>query len=840
MMLPQTLYTLISHHPIACKAMLDVVPTPCYVRDSRGQRVIANQACEAALGWPANHIDQETLVPSLPAEVQRQLEEDDVRALAGATCKESLVQLPDAASGEMRTLRLYRQPVLDEQGRPAFVVVLAWSAEQGTYAPVQAPASPPQRQEDGWFQTLIEWAPDAVLVLRHGKIVYANAAAVVMVGAESPQTLAGRDFIDLFESPEREQQSARMRALDAGELVTPKCEARCVSADGNSLDVEIQATRIPLAGEQATHVVLRDISDRIAARTQRRADEQTLRDSALHTQTILDNMVDGVITISAQGLVESFNFAASRIFDYPIHEVLGRNVSMLMPEPYRSHHDGYLQHYMQTGQARVIGQPREVQGRRRDGSHFPMSLSVSKVDRAGQPTFVGLVRDETDRKAYEEEIRLLAFYDPLTRLPNRRLLLDRLQHALAQFERSRHFGALMFLDLDHFKRLNDTMGHDLGDILLQQVAKRLLDCVREVDSVARFGGDEFVVLLEGLGDNARDAATHAEMVANKVLLRLGQPYQLRDYLYNSTPSLGIVIFGAGDHSVDDLLKKADVAMYQAKAAGRNTSRFFDPSMQASVSAHAALEKDIREGLANGNFLLHYQVQVDSSEAITGVEALVRWMHPERGIVSPGEFIALAEETGLILPLGQWVMEEACRQLVAWADDPQKCAWTMAVNVSALQFGQDNFVAQVHQALTKTGARADLLKLEITESMLMSDVEAIIVKMGAIKATGVRMSLDDFGTGYSSLSYLKRLPLDQLKIDQSFVRDLLTDPNDAVIARTVVALGHSLGLKVIAEGVETVEQRDLLQTMGCDAFQGYLFGRPIPHCDLANVIASRKD
>jgi EAL domain-containing protein (putative c-di-GMP-specific phosphodiesterase class I) len=295
----------------------------------------------------------------------------------------------------------------------------------------------------------------------------------------------------------------------------------------------------------------------------------------------------------------------------------------------------------------------------------------------------------------------------------------------------------------------------------------------------------------------------------------------------STPSLGIVVFGPGDHSIDDLLKKADVAMYEAKAAGRNTSRFFDPRMQASVSAHAALEKELRKSLERGGFLLHYQVQVDGDSHITGVEALVRWQHPVRGLVPPGEFIPLAEESGLILPLGQWVLEAACAQLVRWSTDPVKSEWVVAVNVSAVQFAQANFVEQVRKALAKTGALAQRLKIEITESMLMNNVEEIIEKMGAIKSSGVRMSLDDFGTGYSSLSYLKRLPLDQLKIDQSFVRDLLTDPNDAVIAKTVVALGHSLGLKVIAEGVETAQQRDLLLAMGCDAFQGYHFGRPVP-------------
>ncbi|MFY8043274.1 MAG: putative bifunctional diguanylate cyclase/phosphodiesterase, partial [Rhodoferax sp.] len=374
--------------------------------------------------------------------------------------------------------------------------------------------------------------------------------------------------------------------------------------------------------------------------------------------------------------------------------------------------------------------------------------------------------------------------------------------------------------------LNDTLGHDIGDILLQQVATRLKACVREGDSVARLGGDEFVVLLEALSSHTNEAANQAEVVAHKILDALGLPYTLRDHSYSSTPSIGIVVFMEAHESMDDLIKKADVAMYQAKSAGRNTVRFYDPVMQAAVVTHAQLEKDIRRGLEKNEFALHYQVQVNAKGECIGAEALVRWYHHVRGMVAPAHFIPLAEETGIILKLGQWVLETACTQLVQWAQSPTTAQWTLAINVSASQFSQDNFVDSVAQALAKTGAKPQLLKLELTESMLVNDVEDIIVKMNAIKAHGVSFSLDDFGTGYSSLSYLKRLPLAQLKIDQSFVRDLLSDSSDAVIAKTVVALGHSLGLTVIAEGVETAEQHDILIRMGCDAFQGYYYGRPV--------------
>jgi diguanylate cyclase (GGDEF)-like protein/PAS domain S-box-containing protein len=554
--------------------------------------------------------------------------------------------------------------------------------------------------------------------------------------------------------------------------------------------------------------------------------ETRLRESALHNQTILDNMVDGVITISELGLIESFNNAACRLFGYTPAEVLGCNVAMLMPEPHHGHHDDYLQHYRKTGESRMLGKPREVQGRRLDGSVFPMMLSVSGVTRGGQTTFIGLVRDQSEHHSDLEEIRRLAFHDALTGLPNRRLLMDRLQQAMRTSARTGLHGALMFLDLDHFKQLNDTLGHDVGDELLQQVASRLRACVREGDSVARLGGDEFVVLLEALSPHALEAATQGECIALKILETLGHPCQLKNHSYAITPSVGIVEFLGEHQTLEDLMKMADVAMYQAKSAGRNTICFFDPDMQAAAAAHTALEKDLRKGVANHEFVLHYQIQVDGAGRATGAEALVRWHHMARGMVSPAHFIPLAEETGLILPLGQWVLETACAQLVQWAIRPATAQWTMAVNVSASQFAQSSFVANVDTALEKTGANPRLLKLELTESMLVADVDAIIVKMNALKQRGVGFSLDDFGTGYSSLSYLKRLPLAQLKIDQSFVRDVLTDPSDAVIARTILALGHSLGLKVIAEGVETAAQHQYLAGLGCDAFQGYYFGRPV--------------
>ena len=440
---------------------------------------------------------------------------------------------------------------------------------------------------------------------------------------------------------------------------------------------------------------------------------------------------------------------------------------------------------------------------------------------------LGVCRDITDRKRAEQEIERLAFYDALTSLPNRRLLLDRLQRATAASQRHGRPGALLFIDLDNFKDLNDTLGHDMGDRLLAQVAHRLVGCVGATDTVARFGGDEFVVMLEDLDLSTINAAAQAERVADKLLACLNEPFELGAQQHFSTPSIGITLFGDQPCSVDELLKRADLAMYQAKAAGRNTQRFFDPHMQAQANARSHLEADLRQGLARGELRVHYQPIVDGRTRISGAEALVRWPHPERGMISPMDFIPLAEQTGLILPLGRFVLKSACEQLVRWSQREDTRHLTVSVNVSARQFRQPGFVGEVLDVLRDTGAEPRRLKLELTESMLLGDIEDTIGRMSQLKSGGVGFSLDDFGTGYSSLSYLKRLPLDQVKIDQGFVRDVLTDPNDAAIVRTILALADSLDLNVVAEGVETTGQLSFLKLHGCNGFQGYLFGRPGP-------------
>jgi diguanylate cyclase (GGDEF)-like protein/PAS domain S-box-containing protein len=472
----------------------------------------------------------------------------------------------------------------------------------------------------------------------------------------------------------------------------------------------------------------------------------------------------------------------------------------------------------------------EETNRSADGtfSHTYLSVKLPLRRRDGSVyALCGISTDITKHKQAEAAIHQLAFYDPLTQLPNRRLLMERLGQAIAAQTRDKQCCALLFIDVDNFKDLNDTLGHHTGDQLLRQIAHRLLACIRAQDTLARQGGDEFVVMLQGLSFQLDDAAQQARQVAQKILQTLAEPYLLVEHQYLSTVSIGIAMFSGALTDQDELLKQADLAMYQAKTDGRNTVRFFNPEMQAQVSERTALEADLHHALVASEFLLYYQPQINSAGQQLGVEALVRWQHPQRGLVSPAEFIPVAEVSGLILPLGQWILTTACHQLVAWSRVEEKQHWSIAVNISARQFRQPDFVQQVLLALQVSGADPQYLKLELTESQLIEDVESVVAKMDALKARGVRFSLDDFGTGYSSLSILKRLPLDQLKIDQSFVRDVLTDPQDASIVRAIVTLGTSLDLQVIAEGVETPEQRAALLELGCQNFQGYLFGRPAP-------------
>jgi diguanylate cyclase (GGDEF)-like protein/PAS domain S-box-containing protein len=479
----------------------------------------------------------------------------------------------------------------------------------------------------------------------------------------------------------------------------------------------------------------------------------------------------------------------------------------------------------------------ELINQRRDGNEFWVDLDVVPVkDKKGRCThWVFIERDISGQKKSSSMIERLAYYDALTGLPNRRLLDDRLRQVLAACGRNPVFCALLFIDLDDFKQVNDSFGHKIGDLLLVEVASRLRGCMREEDTVARFGGDEFVLLLKNLGTDREEAVLNVETVSRKIMDALSAGYMLTEPEYPVSASIGITLFDSGSVSTDDLLKRADIAMYRAKSGGKNTFAMFDSGMQVVVNERARLANELRHAVTRQQLELHFQALIETERGVIGAEALLRWNCPERGRVSPAIFIPLAEQSGMIKPLGDWVLDTACTELARWATVPHMAGLTMSINVSPKQFNSDDFVDEVLDALQRAGARPDRLKLELTETVMIQDIGAVAKKLEQLKAHGIGVALDDFGTGYSSLSYLKRLPLDQLKIDQSFVRDLLVNKNDASIASSIIALGQSLGLKVIAEGVETIPQQQFLLDIGCHAFQGYLFARPLPADEFEELV-----
>jgi len=554
--------------------------------------------------------------------------------------------------------------------------------------------------------------------------------------------------------------------------------------------------------------------------------EQEETESQLRAATTAFETHDAIMVTDTKANIIRVNRAFESITGYSEAEVFGKNPSFLQAA---NHDKNFYSAILKSLQSKGIWKG-EMWYKNKSMSIYPMQSTITAVKNTHDETtqYVAIFTDISERKKAEDEIYNLAFYDDLTGLPNRRQLHDRLSLALSASARNHQYGALLFLDLDNFKTINDTLGFEYGDTLLIEVANRLKLSLRATDTVARLGMDEFVVLIENIGADAKDASQKTAQVAEKLRTALSEPYQLNENIRHTSASIGICLFFDHNEVVDELLKRADLAMYQAKSSGGNKVRFFDPQMQISVNTRNALEEDLRMAIADDQLQLFYQIQLDQTRRPVGAEALVRWIHPQRGMVSPGDFIPVAEESSLILEIGNWVLETACQQISKWSKHDLTKSLVLAVNISAKQFMQPNFVDQIALVLKKYQIESSRLKLELTESIVLDDLDAVIIKMQTLKdVLGVTLSLDDFGTGYSSLSYLKSLPLDQIKIDQSFVRDMTTDASDAVMVKSIIDMSQNFGLDVIAEGVETEAQFKILKQNGCMSFQGYLFSKPLP-------------
>ncbi|QSA96144.1 EAL domain-containing protein [Methylococcus sp. EFPC2] len=773
------------------------------------------------LGYPPNSVapTRENLLRAIHPEdrdkVVRQIEEAIVHP-EGSCRIEFRVLLPD---GETRVMDTRGRIAFDGQGEPVSLIATSLDITE------RKRFEQTLREQENYLRTIINHNPHCIKLLDHtGRLLDMNPAGLAMIEAGSLSEAQGRVLFGMVAEKDRPHVQAMVEAVFAGESRQLRFEI--IGMKGTRRQLETHS--VPLWNSpdrtqvRALLAVTRDITE------QRRAEDR-LRLSA----TVIESTREGVLVTDAELKIITVNRAFCEITGYSEGEILGRNPRAL----YSGRQNAPFYRQLWESVRDSGSWQGELWNRHKSGEDYPAWLSVNVVrDCDGNiANYVGVFSDISQLKQSQAQLEHLAHHDPLTQLPNRLLLTARMEHALERAERSRDSIAVLFLDLDRFKHINDSLGHNAGDFLLAQVSERLQAAVRREDTVARLGGDEFTVIMEEL-KHEEDAA----LLADKLIQTLSHPFWFEGRELFIGVSIGISIFPRDGVQVAQLLRNADAAMYHAKEEGRNTYRFYAEELTARAFEHVVLESQLRRAIEQDELTLHYQPQIDlRSGRLEGLEALVRWNHPEQGLVGPGRFIRIAEETGLIVPLGEWVLHAACSQGRAWLDEGLDFGY-ISVNVAGRQIQRGDLVAVVQKALADSGLPSPCLELEITESFVMKEAEQAIHLLHGIRALGVRLAIDDFGTGYSSLAYLRRLPFDKLKIDQSFVRDLAHDENDAAIARAIVALGHSLQFSVIAEGVETEAQRTRLLQDGCDQAQGYLFGRPVSALEIGHLLNVRAD
>ncbi|NQU61457.1 MAG: EAL domain-containing protein [Rhodospirillales bacterium] len=683
------------------------------------------------------------------------------------------------------------------------------------------------KEQEKDFRHIINLAPDMVCICRDGVIVMINPAGADMLGAWPPDTLIGRMFSNFVHTDFKDIFGSWLDKLMAEKMRMPML---LLGPDGRNIEVEVAA--MPYEDEQETKgkavmLMARDVSERNRALKVAAGREH-------HIRKIMDTVVDGIITYDRRGVIETVNPATEKIFGYNKGDLIGRNVRILMDEPLAAEHAGYVLDDADSDRTRIIGTDYEVEGRRQDGSKFPIEIAVGMFRDGPRQVYIGALRDITERKEQEERLIYLATRDPLTRMPNRRLFNERLEQAIERADEKDSRFAVLFIDLDHFKNINDAMGHVTGDMVLQAVGERLEECVGEDDTVAHLSGDEFPIILDGINDRAEAEAKSAE-----ILSLLSQPFIIDGKEIFTTASIGIVLYPDSADGLGELMRNVDTAAYHAKEQGRDQFQFYSERLSAEVQRRLEIEIGLRRALENNQLSLHYQAKVDlGTRKITGAEALLRWESPDLGQISPFEFIPVAEASGLIVPIGEWVLKEACRQAATWTKliaDPVH----VGVNLSALQFLHGDLHEMIGEILADSSLPANLLDLELTESILVANPEETIETLNRLKAMGTSVSIDDFGTGYSSLSYLTRFPIDTLKIDRAFVLNLPDDGDAAAIVRAIVSLAKNLNLNLVAEGVETDSQVSFLHALGCNVGQGYLFSKPMPADDFVKLLTKNR-
>lgn len=686
-----------------------------------------------------------------------------------------------------------------------------------------------QREElakvESGYRHLIDLAPDFTCVCKNGKVTLMNAAGMAMLGLRGDDACIGLSFIDFVHPDYRGVVEEGLEALIAEQGRVPM---KMISVGGRVFDVEVAATLIESPGEESSvMVVARDVTDRQNATRAILLREERLR-------KIMETMVDALVIINEQGVIETFNAAAEKIFGYDSAEVIGQPVELLMPPSDAVVHDSYLAAYLQSGKPEAIGIGRDVQGRRKEGQLFPIEIALSELRLYGQRSFIGVIRDVTERKQSEHRLRELATRDHLTGLPNRAMFRDSLNEAVKQADENDKLVGILFIDLDHFKNINDTMGHLVGDRMLQAVARRLEQVVPGNGAVFHLSGDEFTVILSNL-----DSAAEAASLATHLLDQLSERFDVEGREIYTSGSIGIVVYPDNAESISNLMKNVDTAVHHAKRTGRNNFQFYSEKLSQDMIRRLQIENGLRRALERAEMYVVYQPKVDlESGRVIGAEALLRWVSGDIGFVSPAEFIPVAEETGLIVPIGEWVLREVCLQIDRWKVGGQSPP-RIAVNLSARQFRESSLTSRIVEILAETGVTSEHIELELTESMLVENADEAIEALWALKGLGITLSIDDFGTGYSSLSYLKRFPIDALKIDQSFVRDIPDSRDDMSITRAIISMGRSLELMLVAEGVETEAQRDFLRANGCHLAQGYLYAKPLTAQEFEHFLKSHE-